>query len=130
MTVLCCCFLFFVEGQPSIEEDFLNTHKNNLLNNKHLLRILNLNCQSLASTFTEFKAINYGCNIDTLTVSETWLTENQNLLEYVELPGYDLYYKNRENKRGSGVAAYARDSLKCKIRKHFCSLEPILNIYD
>ena len=112
-----------VESEPSFEDDFLNTHKNNLLNNKHLLTILHLNCQSLASTFTEFEAMNYECNFDILTLSETWLTENQNLLDYVELSGYDLYYKNRENKRGGGVAAYVRESLKCKIRKDFCSLD-------
>ena len=34
---------------------------------------------SLASTFTEFKAMNYECNFDILMLSETWLTENQNL---------------------------------------------------
>ena len=112
-----------VESEPSIEDDFLNTHKNNLLDNKHLLKILHLNCQSLASTFTEFEAMNYECNFDILTLSETWLTENQNLLNYVELSGYDLYYNNRENKRGGGVAAYVRESLKCKIRKDFCSLD-------
>ena len=112
-----------VESEPSIEDDFLNTHKNNLLNNKHLLKILHLNCQSLASTFTEFEAMNYECNFDILTLSETWLTENQNLLNYVELSGYDLYYNNRGNKRGGGVAAYVRESLKCKIRKDFCSLD-------
>ena len=28
-----------------------------------------------------------------------------------------------ENKRGGGVAAYVRESLKCKIRKDFCSLD-------
>ena len=78
---------------------------------------------SLASTFTEFKAMNYECNFDILMLSETWLTENQSLLNYVELSGYDLYYNNRENKRGGGVAAYVRESLKCKIRKDFCSLD-------
>ena len=67
--------------------------------------------------------MNYECNFDILTLSETWLTENQNLLNYVELSGYDLYYNNRENKRGGGVAAYVRESLKCKIRKDFCSLD-------
>ena len=67
--------------------------------------------------------MNFECNFDILTLSETWLTENQNLLNYVELLGYDLYYKNRENKRGGGVAAYVRESLKCKIREEFCSLD-------
>ena len=52
--------------------------------------------------------MNYECNFDILTLSETWLTENQNLLNYVELSGYDLYYNNRGNKRGGGVAAYVR----------------------
>ena len=112
-----------VESEPSIEEDFLNTHKNSLLNNQHLLKILHLNCQSLASTFIEFEAMNYECNLDSLTLSETCLTENQNPLDYVELSGYDLYYTNRENKSGIGVAAYVRESLKCKIRKDFCSLD-------
>ena len=111
-----------VEGETSIEEDFLDTHKNNLLINKHLLKILHLNCQSLTSTVTEFEAMIYECNFDILTLSEIWLPENQNLLDYVELPGCCLYYKNRENKRVSGVAAYVRDSLKCKIRKDFYSL--------
>ena len=53
-----------VECEPSIEDDFLNTHKDNLLNNKHLLKILHLNCQSLAATFTEFEVMNYECNFD------------------------------------------------------------------
>ena len=85
-----------VESEPSIEDDFLNTHKDNLLNNKHLLKVLHLNCQSLAATFTEFEVMNYECNFDILTLSKTWLTKNQNLLDYVELSGYDLNYKNRE----------------------------------
>ena len=104
-----------VESEPSIEDDFLNTHKNNLINNKHLLKILDLNCQSLASAFTEFKAMNYERNFDILPLSETWLTENQNLLDYVELSGYDLNHSNNEKKRGCGVVAYVRESLKCKI---------------
>ena len=78
-----------VEGESSIEDDFLDTYKNNLLNNKHPLKILYLICKSLASTFTEFEAMNYECNFNILALSETWLTENQYLLEYVELPGYD-----------------------------------------
>ena len=65
-----------------------------------------------------------------LTLPETWLTENQNLLDYVEFYGYDLYYNNREIKRGGGLAAYVKESLKCKIRKDFCSLDTEIEIYD
>ena len=84
---------------------------------------MHLNCQSLASTFTEFEAMNYKCNFDILTLSETWLTENQNLLNYLELSGFDLNYNNKENKRGCGVVAYVRESWKRKIWKDFCSLD-------
>ena len=41
----------------------------------------------------------------------------------MELSGYDLNYNNRENKRGGGVPAFVRESLKCKIRKDFRSLD-------
>ena len=54
--------------------------------------------------------MNYKCNFDILTLSETWLTENQNLLNYLELSGFDLNYNNKENKRGCGVVAYVRES--------------------
>ena len=118
------------ESDPCIVDDCLDTHKNNLINNNHLLKILNLNCQSLSSTYTKFKAMNYECNFNILTLSETWLTGNQNLLDYVELSECDLYYKNRESKRGGRVAAYARESSKCKIRKDFCSLDtPIEHLW-
>ena len=60
-----------VESDPSIVDDFLDIHKNNLLNNKDVLKILHLNCQSLASTFTELEAMNYECNFDILTLLET-----------------------------------------------------------
>ena len=76
---------------------------------------MHLSCQSLASTFTKFEAKNHKYNFNILTLSETWLTENQNLLDYVEISGYDLCYKNRENKCGGGVAAYVRDSSNCKL---------------
>ena len=118
MTVLFRCFLFANREMSKVNPPLKmisSIHKNNLLNYKHLFKILHLNCQSLASTFTEFKAMNYECNFDILTLSETWLTESQDLLDYVELSGYDLYYNNKENKRGGGVAAYERESLKCKI---------------
>ena len=69
----------------------------------------------MASIYTKFQETNYECNFDILTLSETWLTENQNLLDYVELSGYDLYYNNREKKRGGGVAAYVRESLECTL---------------
>ena len=43
------------ESESSIEDDFLNTNKNNLLNNKHFLKILHLNCQLWLQHFPNLK---------------------------------------------------------------------------
>ena len=37
---------------------------------------------------------------DIITISETWLKDNQKLLDYVDIRGYKLKYANRDNKRG------------------------------
>ena len=40
-----------------------------------------------------------------LTLSETWLKDDVNLLNYVQIPGYKFSYKNLNERRG-GVSVY------------------------
>ena len=40
---------------------------------------------------------------DIITLSETWLRNDTNLLQYVQIPEYSFCYKNRDEQRGSGV---------------------------
>lgn len=102
----------------------IDQHKEQLEVNKHLLKIFHLNTQSLLSTFAEFEAMAYEYKFDILTLSETWFTDNQHLIDHVQIPGYNLYYRNRNNnKRGGGVAAYIRDNIKCKVRNDIFSLD-------
>ena len=42
---------------------------------------------------------------DVFTISVTWLDNSVTNLE-IEVPGYDLYRVDRENKNGGGVCAY------------------------
>ena len=107
-----------------IQTTLFDHHKKQLEANKHLLKILHLNTQSLLSTFAEFEAMAFEYKFDILTLSETWFTNNQHLIDHVQIPGYNLYYRNRSNnRRGGGVAAYIRDSIKCKLRNDIFSLD-------
>ena len=63
----------------------------------------------------------YRFNITSL--SNTWLTENIHLLEFVQLPNYNMTYNNSLNKRGGRVGMYIKQYLKCKVRKDIIELD-------
>ena len=78
--------------------------------------ILHLNTQSVCSTFDEFYAMCKIYQYDIITLSETWLKDNHYLIEHVQMPGYELDYRNRNDKRGGGVEVYVKDHIKFKRR--------------
>ena len=80
----------------------------------------------MTSTFNEFLLTVKRYPFDVLTLSETWLKDNRQLLEYVSIPGYSLEYRNRESIRGGGVGAYIKESVKYKRRKDIEKLKPEL----
>ena len=47
------------------------------------------------SSFDEFHVMLQEHPFDILTLSETWLTDDVNLLNYVQIPGYKFSYKKR-----------------------------------
>lgn len=61
------------------------------------LKIMHLNTQSLVSTFNEFCLMLQKYPLDIVALSETWPKENRPLLDYVNIPGFDLIYNNREH---------------------------------
>lgn len=61
---------------------------------------------------------------DIVTMSETWLKDNPQLLTDVKMPGYSQKFRNRDNLRGSGARAYIIESLKYKRRKDIENVEP------
>ena len=79
--------------------------------NRHLLSIGHLNTQSMVSTFDEFLLFMNKYQFDVMTLSETWLKNNQDLLNYVNIPGYQMLYENRHVKRGGGVGIYIKDNI-------------------
>ena len=80
----------------------------------------------MTSTFNEFLVTVKQYPFDVLTLSETWLKDNRQLLEYVSIPGYNFEFRNRESIRGGGVGAYIKESVQYKRRKDIEKLKPEL----
>ena len=76
----------------------------------------------MSSTFDEFQVMLYRRPFDIITLSETWLQSDTNLLQYVQIPGYSFCYKNRDEQRGGGVGMYIKDTIKYKERQDLSEL--------
>ena len=63
---------------------------------------------------------------DVITMSETWLKNNELLLQHVTIPGYSCEFRNRESIKGGGVGAYIKESVKYKHRTDIENKEPDL----
>ena len=60
------------------------------------LKLMHLNTQSMLSTFNEFALIVNKYPLDLITLSETWMKDNKDLLEYVSFPGFSREFRNRD----------------------------------
>jgi len=109
-----------------IQQQHQNLQLEKLNENRHLFSVVHLNTQSMVSTFDEFMLFVDKYNFDAITLTETWLKDNLYLLDYVKIEGYTMYYHNRDNKRGSGVGIYIKDSIKHKVRKDIVNINPVL----
>ena len=68
---------------------------------------------------------------DIVALSETWLKDNKHQYEYVQIPGYNTVFRDRENKKGAGVGFYVKNhlsfTLQNDITKMGDSIETIWN---
>ena len=53
---------------------------------------------------------------DIKTLSETWLKDNANLLNVVDIPGYNKNFRNRDRVKGGGVGYYVKTDIEVKER--------------
>lgn len=92
------------------EEKFTSkvTHKNGLA-------LLHFNCRSIKSSFEAVKKIVVTSNIefDVITVSETWLNDNDDLTIYA-LHNFCAVVKNRKDKKGGGVLIFVNEKYDFK----------------
>ena len=60
---------------------------------------------------------------DIVALTETWLRDDKDLLDYVKISSYNFVYRNREQKHGGGVGAYLKEKLDFKIREDLNTLD-------
>ena len=77
----------------------------------------------MVSSFDEFHAVLQEHPFDMLTLSETSLKDDVNLLKYVKIPGYKFSYKNRNERRGGGVALFIKESIEYKVSHDFNKID-------
>ena len=68
----------------------------------------------MVSLFDKFHVMLQEHPFDILTLSETWLKDDVNLLNYVQIPGYKFSYRNRNERRGGGVVYISKIQLNTK----------------
>lgn len=78
------------------------------------LKIVHLNTQSLRDTTheTEFIDTFSNCGIDIIVASETWYKNTQ---QFFLLPGYKVYYANRLDRQGGGIAVFVKAEYAVKV---------------
>ena len=71
------------------------------------------NCRSLSANFEEINTCLHSVsqNFDIIALSETWFSSNDNLNMF-SLPGYQFCHMDYENRRGGGVAIYAKNFIE------------------
>ena len=62
-------------------------------------------------------------SFDVISLSETWLRDDRNLLQYINVPGYQFEYRNRNSKRGGGVGVYLKNHMKYKTRNDIVKID-------
>ena len=68
--------------------EYENIHILNFKSHRKHLSIEHLNTQSMVLSFDEFHVTLEEHPYDILTLSETWLKDDVNLLNFVQIPGY------------------------------------------
>lgn len=77
--------------------------------------MIHFNSRSLYSNFSKIKDYlqQFQQRFSVIAISETWLSDNKDLQDGLE--GYEMFWQNRVNKRGGGVALFVMSILKCKV---------------
>jgi len=99
-----------------------------ILNHNNRTCVAHLNSQSILYSFDEFHLMLTTYQFDIITLSEKWLRNNEHVINYVRIPGYNLEHRDRDTgQRGGGVGFYIKENLDYKLRqdlgKHESSIE-------
>ena len=79
---------------------------------KNSLSVYYTNCRSILNKIDLLRGMACVEKFDVIALTETWLDMSGKVFDSeVRIDGYELFYKDRGNRRGGGVALYVRDIL-------------------
>ena len=93
------------------------------------LRIFHLNCQGLNSSFNFLSEICELSIFQVIGLTETLLNEHNSAL--LDIPGYTVYYRNRQFRQHGGIGAYIRSDIEVSVKSdlvlfHKMLFEPLI----
>ena len=83
-----------------------------------------LNTQAMTSTFNESLRTMKTYPMDVVLLTETWLRDQKELLNYVSIDGYATEFRHRVATKGGGVGAYIKENVAYKRRFDIETLNP------
>ena len=87
-----------------------------------LPRMLLTNARSLNNKIEEFELVLLSNKVDIAVVTETWFTEAS--VQQADITGFTTFSKIRPDRRGGGVAVFAKDHLSAHtLPDHTCEFE-------
>jgi len=77
---------------------------------------MHLNTQAMTSTFNEFLLTMKTCPMVVALLSETWLRDQKELLDYVSTDGHATEFHHRVATKGGGIGAYIKENVAYRPR--------------
>jgi len=82
--------------------------------------LIHFNSRSLQSNFEAIQDYlnQFKSKFNIIAISETWLKDDK--IHEFDINGYEMFYTNRINKKGGGVALYIDKNIHCSIVDNMC----------
>ena len=81
---------------------------------KNSLSVYYTNCRSILNKIDLLRGMACVEDFDIIALTETWLDMSGKVFNTeVQIDGYTLFHKDRDHRKGGGVALYVRDTLQC-----------------
>ena len=110
----------------SLDESVVDNIQEILSSNCSNLKVINLNTQAMTSTFNEFLLTIKTYPMDVALLSETWLRDQKELLDYVSIDGYATEFGHRVATKGGGVGGYIKENVAYRRRFDIEKTQPDL----
>ena len=110
----------------SLDESVVDNIQEILSSNCSNLKVMHLNTQAMTSTFNEFLLTMKTYPMDVALLSETWLRDQKELLDYVSTDGYATEFRHRVATKVGGVGAYIKENVAYRRRFDIEKTQPDL----